>query len=404
MTKPERTSPTVTVIMATFNRAHLLSESIDSVLNQTRPPDEFIIVNDGSTDDTAEVIGRYGNKITYIEKSNGGKPSALNLVLPHVESTYMWIFDDDDVALPRALEMHLDFLSEHPECDFSYSTNYLFSGEFSEDALRRGKLKTFPPRSGKDYFLWIMQSPFLPTLMQGMLIPTRCLRAVGGFDESLLRCEDIDILLRLAQRFRAGCLEQPTFAERLHQGQRGPAFERHEDADRYQIFRQYKRPIFEKIHASLPLHEYLPRSNGAQTEDHALAAPDMRRALLQRSVIMATHGLFAEAVEDYQTYAEQLDSTFAPDDDERRQLSALGHVSDPEVLPPGVYYRLLGASSRGRPALFKAVLRGVYWSIAREIRRRRPLLASHLLGLGVRLTSGYVGVPPIRKGSNFGLG
>jgi glycosyltransferase involved in cell wall biosynthesis len=400
MIKPE---PTVTVIMATFNRAHLISESIDSVLNQTRPPDEFIIVNDGSTDDTAEVVERYGNRIRYFKKSNGGKPSALNFVLPHVESAYVWIFDDDDVALPRALELHLDFLSKHPECDFSYSTNYLFSGEFSEDALRRGKLKTFPPRSGTDYFLWIMQSPFLPTLMQGMLIPTRCIRAVGGFDEALLRCEDIDILLRLAQRFRAGCVEQPTFGERLHQGQRGPAFERHKDADRYEVFRHYKRRIFEKLRASLPLDEYLPKSNEERTEEGASAAPDMRRALLQRSVVMATHGLFAEAVEDFQAYVERLDFMFAPSDEERRQLSALGHVGDPGVLPPAMYYRLLGASSRGRPALFRATLRGLYWSVAREIRRHRPLLASRLLRLGASLTAGYAGMPLIRKESSVGL-
>jgi len=305
--------------------------------------------------------------------------------------------------LPHALEAHLRFLSKCPEYDFSYSANYIFSGDFSEDALRRGRLKIFPPRSGVDYFLWIMQSAFLPTLMQGMLIPTSCYRAVGGFDEGLLRCEDIDILLRLARRFRAGCLEQPTFAERLHHGERGPASERHSDADRYRVFRQYERPIFEKLRASLSLDEYLPKSSGSSPRNLAPGACGTRRALLQRSVVMATHGLFPEAAEDFRQYAGHLDSTSLLGKEECRQLSALGYVRDAEMLPPAMFYRLLGASSRGRPALFRAALRGLYWSIAREMRRHKPLLASRLLSLGVSLTAGYVGIPQMRKESTCGL-
>lgn len=403
-THPDSDPPTVTVVMATFNRAHLISEAIDSLLNQTRPPDEFIIVNDGSTDGTAEVVRRYGSKVRYVEKANGGKPSALNLVLSSVKSTYTWIFDDDDIALPDALEAHLKFLSEHPEFDFSYSTNYLFSGVFSPNALHRYKLKVFPPWSEADYFHWIMGSPFLPSLQQGMLISTRCYRVVGGFDERLLRGQDCDMVLRIARRFRGGFLGRPTFAERLHEGLRGPSFASHAEADRYKVWRKYKRQVFGKLRASLSLDEYLPKSSLSPIAGHTLGSPDKRRALLQRSVVMATHGLFSEAVQDFREYTGHLDSSFAPGDEERRQLSALGYVRDAEMLPPAKYYRLLGASSRDRSALFKAALRGLYWSIAREIRRRRPLLALRLLGLGTSLTAGYFGMPTIRKESTRGLG
>ena len=94
--------PTVSIIVPTFNRARYLPECLDSLLAQTFPATEIIDVNDSSTDDTARVIRPYLDRITYVEKENGGKSTALNLVLPGIQSDYLWIFDDDDVALPAS--------------------------------------------------------------------------------------------------------------------------------------------------------------------------------------------------------------------------------------------------------------------------------------------------------------
>jgi len=391
--------PTVAVVMATFNRANLIFEAIESLLGQTRPPDEFIVINDGSTDDTASVVRRYGDRIKYLEKANGGKPAALNLVLPQVESTYTWIFDDDDVALPHALEAHLAFLSEHPWCDFTYSTNYVFSGEFSEEAIKRSQLKTFPDASAERFLLWVMESLSLRSLIPGMLIPTDCYRAVGGFDETLLRCEDVDILLRFARRFRAGFLNQPTFAERLHRGARGPRSERHSDADRYQVFRQYKRQIFGRLRDSLGLEEYLGKGPVSPGELRSLDPMEERQALLQRGVVMAIHGLFPEAVDDLQGYADQLGSRpSAPAGSERDLISKSTYVHDPDAPPPIRYYRVVGALCRGRSEVFNAAARGLYWSIARAVRRRHLSLVLRLLAAAVAMAAAYAGVPaPERK-------
>ncbi len=388
---PTSPLPTVTALMATFNRAHLIRESIESLLGQTRPPDELIIVNDGSTDNTADVVRSYGSRVRYIEQVNGGKAAALNRVLPQVESTYIWIFDDDDVALPDALETHLKFLSEHPRCDFTFSTNFVFSGDFSEDALKRGKLKTFPADSDQRYLLWIIESQFLPTLMQGMLVPTDCYRAVGAFDESLLRGQDCDMVLRIARRFRAGLVDQPTFAERVHDGVRGPASERHAEKDRYRVWRRYKREIFGKLRSSLLLWEYLPKSATSTAGIRPLSAIETRDALLQRGLVMSVHGLFPEMLDDLAAYVGQLDSSSSESTNkERQRISTMTCVRDPDTMPSAGFYRRLGGLCRGRPELFKATLRGLYWSVTREVRRRRVVPVTQLLGFAAILGAAYL--------------
>jgi glycosyltransferase involved in cell wall biosynthesis len=397
---PSRPS-SVAVVMATFNRAHLISESIESILNQTRPPDEFIIVNDGSSDDTANVVRRYGRKIKYVEKTNGGKSSALNLALPIVESAYTWIFDDDDIALPLALESHLKFLSDHPQCDFTYSRHYLFSGDFSNAALGTGAPIEFPPTNNRNYFLWLMELSFLPCMMQGMLVPTRCYRVLGGFDEALLRGQDWDMILRIACRFRAGFLDQPTFALRSHGGDRGPAFQRHAEGDRERVWQQYERLMFEKLYASVALCEYLPEPTGAPLEsrtERPLSATEARHALLRRAMIMAIHGLFPMAADDYLAYTDLLGSgPSGLNETERRQISMMAYVQNPQRVPPPKYYRCLGALSRGRRDLFKAAARGLHWSIARELRRRRFVVAFHLVGRGANLAFAYACKPTIGR-------
>lgn len=389
--KPTAAGPaTVAVVMPTFNRAHLISESIDSLLNQSRPPDEFIVVDDGSTDGTAEVIRGYGRRIKYLKKANGGKPAAFNLALPHIESTYTLVFDDDDIALPNALEAHLDLLAANPKCDFTYSPHYTFSGDFSEDILKNSKIKEFPYVADGEYFFWTMESAFLANMMQGMLIPTRCFRDVGGFDEEILRGHDWDIMLRIARRFRAARLDQPTFALRAHDGERGPATQRHAETDRFRIWRQYELLTFKKLRDSVDLSDFLNTNEDLPLENRPLTSVEMSQALLQRAKVMAIHGLYHEAIDDFVEYVNQPASVPRLSDTERDQMSAMAYVQNPENAPPPSYYRRLGEVSRGRPELLGATMRGLYWSITREVRRRRAVLVARLLGFAVTLVAGYV--------------
>ena len=105
----------VTIIIPTCNRAHYLGETLDSVLGQTVPPTQVIVVNDGSTNSTLEVLGRYSERIEVIDQENGGRARAVNRAMARVRGEYLWIFDDDDIAVPQNLERHLAVLEAHPE-------------------------------------------------------------------------------------------------------------------------------------------------------------------------------------------------------------------------------------------------------------------------------------------------
>jgi glycosyltransferase involved in cell wall biosynthesis len=239
---------TVSVIVSTYNRAHYLPAALDSLLAQQRPPEEIIVIDDHSIDATGEVLDRYGDRIRVIRnEENKGKPAALNRAIPLAQGSHIWIFDDDDVALPEALQAHVDYLQAHPDIDFSYSDKFIYQRDgdiWNRDAWHIERMPQFPP---EEFLVRTMES--MNTLMQGMLIPGRCYQAVGLFDESIQRSEDHDILLRLARRFRAGNVGRPTFVYRDHAGARGSASDFHAGNERFVVLFRYRQEIFRRMHA-----------------------------------------------------------------------------------------------------------------------------------------------------------
>jgi len=109
--------PKVSVLMPVYNGALYLNESIDSILNQSFINFEFLIINDGSTDNSAFIINSYSDKrIRYIElKQNSGIINALNLGLEQANGDYIVRMDADDIAAPNRIEKQVFFMDEHPE-------------------------------------------------------------------------------------------------------------------------------------------------------------------------------------------------------------------------------------------------------------------------------------------------
>ena len=114
-----KTHPKVTVLMSTFNRADYLPGAIDSILNQTFKDFEFIIVNDGSTDNTDAVLNAYARKDNRIKilksKTNKGLVDSLNQGLDFAKGKYIARMDDDDLSLPYRLEAQTRYLDTHPD-------------------------------------------------------------------------------------------------------------------------------------------------------------------------------------------------------------------------------------------------------------------------------------------------
>ena len=107
--------PTVSVIIPTYNRADLITQAIDSVLQQTYPDFELIVVDDGSTDDTESVVRAYGDRVRYVRTQNGGTGHARNVGMQHASGRYLTFLDSDDLLYPYALEIETRLLERFPD-------------------------------------------------------------------------------------------------------------------------------------------------------------------------------------------------------------------------------------------------------------------------------------------------
>lgn len=156
--------PTVSVIMGVYNcqNVGLLEKSVDSIINQTFQDWEFLICNDGSTDDTFIELKKIESRDSRIRiltyEKNRGLSHALNVCLQAAKGEYIARQDDDDVSKPERLEKQVDFLNEHSE----YAIVGTCADVFDDDGIW-GKYEVVESPSKKDFF-W--NSPFMhPTMM-----------------------------------------------------------------------------------------------------------------------------------------------------------------------------------------------------------------------------------------------
>jgi len=115
--------PLVTILIDTYNYGHLIGRAIESALNQTYPPSrtEILVVDDGSTDNTAEVVQRYGDRIRYIVKTNGGQASAMNEGIRHARGELICLLDADDYFYPDKVALVADLFRSRPEVGLVYN-------------------------------------------------------------------------------------------------------------------------------------------------------------------------------------------------------------------------------------------------------------------------------------------
>ena len=105
----------VSVVIATYNRSRQVKEAIDSVLAQSAPVREIIVVDDGSKDDTREQLLSYGDRIRPFFQANGGASAARNLAMRMAQGSWIAFLDDDDVWLPEKIEQQMELVRRNPE-------------------------------------------------------------------------------------------------------------------------------------------------------------------------------------------------------------------------------------------------------------------------------------------------
>ena len=116
------TTPTVTALIDTYNYGHFLEEAIDSVLAQDYPGEciEILVIDDGSTDDTSDRVKKYGKRIQYFQKPNGGQATAFNLGFQHANGEIVAFLDADDYWCPGKLSKVVEAFAENPEAGLVY--------------------------------------------------------------------------------------------------------------------------------------------------------------------------------------------------------------------------------------------------------------------------------------------
>lgn len=283
-------SSRVSVLIPTYNRARYLRECLESILAQTVAPFEVIVIDDGSEDETPEAVAAFGPAVRYLRKDNGGKPRAINFALPEVRGEFVWIFDDDDVALPDAIERRLAVLTRRPELGFVLTGHYL--GTDGEDGrMLRGAEYRVPEIAESELWLALMRGCFVT--MQSMLVRTAILRQAGEFDPQLVTSEDYDMMLRLAALAPFALLNVPTFIFRQHSGVRGPRGQQYEAVRRQRMFQRHDGVVGRKLRESLPLGAYLvPPTN------ESLGGAQRAAGLMSRMEVMASKGLIPEMLDD----------------------------------------------------------------------------------------------------------
>jgi glycosyltransferase involved in cell wall biosynthesis len=205
--------PQISVVIPTYNGAHYLGAAIASVLAQTFQDCEIIVVDDGSTDDTATVLGAFENRLIYRQQPHSGRPAcARNVGLQIASGQYIAFLDADDLFEPERLAMHVAALQAHPDWALVYSDAEYFKDEGSElGSLLNGRA----PFTGQVFFPLLM-SNFIVTC--GATVRKNCLAEIGFFDEDprLAGVEDYDLWLRIAARHPMGFVPGLLSRVRIH--------------------------------------------------------------------------------------------------------------------------------------------------------------------------------------------
>jgi glycosyltransferase involved in cell wall biosynthesis len=245
------------VIIPTFNCAAYLPEAIESGLAQTWPSREIVVVDDGSTDDTPDILRGYGERIRWVRQENRGIGGARNTGIRAAKGDLIAFLDADDVWLPRKLELQVLGLERCPEAALTFTESDLFDehGIVLEKMIpnRRAlaaKFAVLDPREGISAG-WFYYDLLLQECMHvsSVLVRRNCLSVTGLFDESLPSgSEDYDLWLRFACRWPVVLVDQVLTRYRLRGGSTSPSAWR----ERISVWRANHRPIRARHLASLP--------------------------------------------------------------------------------------------------------------------------------------------------------
>lgn len=215
------------LVIPAYNRAHLIGETIESALTQKKPFTEIIVVDDGSTDNTLDVLARFGGAIKVIRTENQGVQAARNLGIRSAQSDYVTLCDSDDLLEADFLAVFSEWLSAHPACGVLYSNFVSFNettvfpdrfscapaGLYPDVKADDGVLQAIPDLIGK-----IIRYQIL--FVTGLTLKRSVFDVIGGYDVAFNRvgAEDFEFTLRAVARTEVAFCKRPLARVRRHAG------------------------------------------------------------------------------------------------------------------------------------------------------------------------------------------
>ena len=199
--------PKVDIIIPAYNAARYLPAALESVAAQTFADWRILLVDDGSTDETADVVAPYrerlGAKLVYLKQANAGLPAARNTAIRNASAELLALLDADDVWLPHRLAASVRSFEGHPEVGLSY-------GLVTSIDADGAPLGTF---TGNSRHAQGSIAPFIYMRKVELPCPTmtfrrRCVDEVGMFDETMRATEDRDLWLRIALRYQVAYIPE----------------------------------------------------------------------------------------------------------------------------------------------------------------------------------------------------
>ncbi len=196
----------ISVIIPTYNRALFVKEAVDSVMGQTFKDWELVVVDDGSTDGTEELLASYRPRLRYIRSQHRGVSAARNLGVRATSGEWVAFLDSDDLWLPRKLERQVELIRGYPGAALCYT---------DEIWIRNGR-RVNPGKRHQKFSGWIFERclPLCIISPSSALIRRTVFTEVGGFDEGLPACEDYDLWLRITSKHPVIFLQERLIVKR----------------------------------------------------------------------------------------------------------------------------------------------------------------------------------------------
>lgn len=198
--------PLISVIIPTYNRGWIIKEAIDSVLAQDFVNFELIVVDDGSIDNTHDILNSYQNNILVLRQNNKGVSAARNRGLAAASGHFIAFLDSDDIWLPQKLSQQVDFFHSNPDALICQT----------EEIWIRNNVRVNPKKRHKKPSGMIFEPSLSLCLVSpsAVMINRNLFEEVGLFDETLPACEDYDLWLRISCRHPVHLIDTPLIIKR----------------------------------------------------------------------------------------------------------------------------------------------------------------------------------------------